>query len=98
MKCYINIITNEVVYKEEAKEYVFNKLGLTVTPKGNNGEMTLEQIENIEQTVNWYFSGNWIEEDYIEDNKQEDRYLKYLLEKDDEKYQEEICKRLIIEE
>ena len=66
MKCYRNMTTDEVVYKEEAEEYVLNKLGLTVTPKGENGEMTLEQIENIEETVSWFFSGNWIEEEIKE--------------------------------
>ena len=40
MKCYRNITTDEVVYKEEAEEYVLRKLGLTVTPLGENGEMT----------------------------------------------------------
>lgn len=62
MKCYKNMTTDEVVYKEEAEEYVLDRLGITVEPKGRNGEMTTEQIENIEETVNWFFSGNWIEE------------------------------------
>lgn len=66
MKCYRNITTDEVVYKEEAKEYVLNRLGITVVPKGQNGEMTMEQLENIEETVNWFFSGNWIEEEIKE--------------------------------
>ena len=35
-----------------------------------------------------------IEEDYIESNKDYDRYLEYLLEKDDEHYEEEIYERL----
>lgn len=66
MKCYRNITTDEVVYKEEAEEYVLNRLGITVTPKGKNGEMTAEQLENIEGTVEWFFSGNWIEEEIKE--------------------------------
>ena len=66
MKCYRNITTDEVVYKEEAEEYVLNRLGITVTPKGENGEMKVEQIENIEGTVDWFFSGNWIEEEIKE--------------------------------
>lgn len=66
MKCYRNITTDEVVYKEEAEEYVFNRLGVTITPKGENGEMTVEQLENIESTVDWFFSGNWIEEEIKE--------------------------------
>lgn len=66
MKCYRNMTTDEVVYKEEAEDYVLNRLGLTVTPKGENGEMTVEQIENIEGTVEWFFSGNWIEEEIKE--------------------------------
>ena len=52
MKCYRNITTDEVVYKEEAERYVLNRLGITVTPKGKNGEMTQEQIENIEKEKN----------------------------------------------
>ena len=66
MKCYRNITTDEVVYKEEAEEYVLNRLGVTITPKGENGEMTVEQLENIESTVDWFFSGNWIEEEIKE--------------------------------
>lgn len=66
MKCYRNITTDEVVYKEEAEEYVFNRLGVTITPKGENGEMTVEQLENIESTVDWFFSGNWVEEEIKE--------------------------------
>lgn len=68
MKCYRNITTDEVVYKEEAKEYVLDRLGITVIPKGKNGEMTQEQIENIESTVEWFFSGNWIEEEVYDDD------------------------------
>lgn len=66
MKCYRNITTDEVVYKEEAEDYVLNRLGITVIPKGENGEMTVEQLENIESTVDWFFSGNWIEEEIKE--------------------------------
>lgn len=66
MKCYRNITTDEVVYKEEVEEYVLNRLGITIIPKGENGEMTLEQTENIEETVSWFFSGNWIEEEIKE--------------------------------
>ncbi len=66
MKCYRNITTDEVVYKEEAEEYVLNRLGIKITPRGKNGEMTTEQLENIESTVDWFFSGNWVEEDIKE--------------------------------
>lgn len=66
MKCYKNITTDEVVYKEEAEEYVLNKLGIKIIPKGENGEMTVEQLENIESTVDWFFSGNWVEEEIKE--------------------------------
>lgn len=66
MKCYKNITTKEVVYEDEAEDYVLNRLGLTVTPKGKNGEMTEEQIENIQETVIWFFSGNWVEKEIKE--------------------------------
>lgn len=35
-----------------------------------------------------------IEEDYIETNNDYDSYLEYLLEKDDEQYEDEIDERL----
>ena len=77
MKCYRNITTDEVVYKEEAEEYVLRKLGLTVTPLGKNGEMTQLQLENIQETINWFFSGNWIEEDIYDEDVSD---LEYELE------------------
>ena len=51
MKFYKNITNNKIVYEDEAEEYVLDQLGITVTPKGKNGEMTLMQIENIQETV-----------------------------------------------
>ena len=35
-----------------------------------------------------------VEDDYIETNNDYDRYLEYLLEKDDEQYEDEIYERL----
>ena len=63
IKYYRHMKTDEIVYKEEAESYVLDKLGITVTPKGKHGEMTQEQIANIQETVEWYFSGNWIKEE-----------------------------------
>lgn len=67
IKFYKNITNNKIVYEDEAEEYVLDQLGITITPKGKNGEMTLMQIENIRETVEWYFSGNWIKEEVKED-------------------------------
>lgn len=72
MKCYRNMTTDEVVYKEEAKDYALQELGLmdkgkiVIIPRGENGTYTLEQIENIESTIEYFFSGNWIEEEIKE--------------------------------
>lgn len=63
---YREIGTNEIVEDFMAEDYVLNRLGITVTPKGNNGTMTLEQLDNIRETVEWFFSGNWIKEE-VED-------------------------------
>lgn len=64
-KCYQyrEMNTKEIVLEEDAENYVLDRLGITVTPKGKNGEMTSEQIENIQETVDWFFSGNWIKEE-----------------------------------
>ena len=63
---YREISTNETVEDFMAEDYVLNRLGITVTPRGNNGEMTLEQLDNIRETVEWFFSGNWIKEEVLD--------------------------------
>lgn len=64
---YKNRKTGKEVEDFMAEDYALEKLGLTVTPRGKNGEMTQEQLENIEQTVEWFFSGDWIKEEVKED-------------------------------
>lgn len=66
IKYYRHMKTDEIVYKEEAESYALNRLGITITPKGKHGEMTQDQIANIQETVEWYFSGNWIAEEIEE--------------------------------
>ena len=63
MKYYRKMFTNEIVYEIDAENYVLNELGITITPKGENGEMTEKQIKNIKETIDWFFSDNWIEEE-----------------------------------
>ncbi len=63
---YRELKTNEIVEDFMAEDYVLNRLGISITPKGNNGTMTLEQTENIKETVEWFFSGNWIKEEVEE--------------------------------
>lgn len=63
---YREMTTSEVVEDFMAEDYVLNKLGITIEPKGENGTMTIEQLENIQETVNWFFSGNWIKEEVEE--------------------------------
>lgn len=72
MKYYKEMSTGKIVYEEDAEDYVLERLGITVTPRGKNGEMTTEQIENIESTVEWFFSGNWIEEEEKDEEELED--------------------------
>ena len=60
---YKNIKTKEIVEDFMAEDYVLDKLGITIKPKGSNGEMTLEQLENVQETIDWFFSGNWIKEE-----------------------------------
>ena len=63
IKQYQHITTNEIVNKEDADEYMLQKLGLSIEAKGNNGEMTAEQIEFLTTFEEWYFSDNWILEE-----------------------------------
>lgn len=64
---YRDTTTGEIIEDFMAEDYVLEELGLTVTPKGKNGEMTIKQLENIQETVEWFFSGgNWIKEEVKE--------------------------------
>ena len=49
-----------------AEDYVIDRLGLVIMPKGENGTLTLEQQDFIDSTVEWFFSGNWIKEEVEE--------------------------------
>lgn len=69
---YRELKTNEIVEDFMAENYVLDKLGITIEPKGENGTMTLEQLENIQETVNWFFSGNWIKEEIKEVDEDDD--------------------------
>ena len=64
---YREITTGEIVEDVIAEDYVLNRLGITIKPKGKNGEMTIEQLENIQETMEWFFSGNWIKEEMEEE-------------------------------
>ena len=56
---YRNLKTNERVEEDESLDYVLKKCGLKLLEV----EDTLEQEEVKDMLVEWYFSGNWIEED-----------------------------------
>lgn len=67
MKVYKHMHSKEVVEKEDAEDYAMDQLGITIAPKGNDGALTLEQTEFISEFTEWYFSGDWIEEEVKED-------------------------------
>ena len=60
---YREFHTNVVVEDFMAEDYAMKRLGLTIEPKGKNGEFTEEQIDFKEELVEWFFSGNWIKEE-----------------------------------
>lgn len=58
VECYEHMKTHEIVPKDHSIEYVFEKLGIHITPKS---EVMQEQYDFIKDTRDWYFSGNWLE-------------------------------------
>lgn len=64
-KIFRNRKTKDFVYEEDVEEYVLDKLGITIEPKGKNGELTKEQILMINNTIEDYLYSEWNEE-YIE--------------------------------
>lgn len=64
-KIFRNRKTKDFVYEEDVEEYVLDQLGITIEPKGKNGELTEEQILMINNTIEDYLYSEWNEE-YIE--------------------------------
>lgn len=62
VKYYKHIHTDEIVYEEDAELYAMEKLGVNITAKGENRNLTEEQQQFIKEFTDWYFSGNWIVE------------------------------------
>lgn len=67
---YRNLATDEIVDEEDSVYYVLDTLGIELTPKDKDNTYTLEQQEFIENTVEWFFSGNWTKE-YIKEQVEE---------------------------
>lgn len=61
-KIFRNRKTKDFVYEEDIEEYVLDKLGITIEPKGKNGELTQEQILMINNTIEDYLYSEWNEE------------------------------------
>ena len=64
-KIFRNRKTKDFVFEEDIEEYVLDELGITIEPKGKNGELTEEQILMINNTIEDYLYSEWNEE-YIE--------------------------------
>ena len=64
-KIFRNRKTKDFVFEEDIEEYVLDQLGITIEPKGKNGELTEEQILMINNTIEDYLYSEWNEE-YIE--------------------------------
>lgn len=61
MKQYRNTQTSEIVFEEDALDYALFKLGIKLEEDINN----VEQEEFKSMITEWYYSGNWIEEDML---------------------------------
>lgn len=83
-KYYKNMKTNEKVVQEDATDYAFEKLGIKkIEPMGNNGEYTLEQIDFMKEFTDWYFSGEWTEEEITIDEPSVSEIINESCYKDD---------------
>lgn len=81
---YRNLGTNERVEEDEALDYALRKCGIQLVEV----EDTLEQEELKDMLVEWYFSGNW-----IEDNDDDVPDLEEDLEFADRVYQENLDRK-----
>ena len=80
MKCYRKMRTKEIVLEDEAREYALTELGLinngklVIIPKGKNGEYTIEQLDNLDATVDWFYSGDWYEDEIYDTENEKSVY------------------------
>lgn len=58
MLYYKSTNSDEIVFEEDALDYVLDKLKIKI--EDDNGTYDLEQQEFLNMIVEWYFSGNWI--------------------------------------
>jgi len=63
MKIYRHMKKNLKVYEDEAQDYAFEKLGISIKPMDKDGNYTQEQIDFMSEFTDWYFSGNWFEDE-----------------------------------
>lgn len=74
MKYYRNEKTKEMVSEIEAVEYELDDLGITITPKGKNGEFTQDQMIVMEELIfDWFYDSDW-KTIYLEENDGEEIY------------------------
>lgn len=74
MKYYRNDKTKEMVSEIDAVEFELYDLGITITPKGKNGEFTQDQIVVMEELIfNWFYDSDW-KTIYLEENDGEEIY------------------------
>lgn len=74
MKYYRNDKTKEMVSEIDAVEFELDDLGITITPKGKNGEFTQDQIVVMEELIfNWFYDSDW-KTIYLEENDGEEIY------------------------
>ena len=85
MKVWKKNNSKEIVLEEDAQQYVFDQLGIDVTPKGFGGAYTQEQTDWIQETIDWYFTSNDFEEQQGNYNDEDDYW-----ERNFEKYYKEV--------
>ena len=74
MKYYRNEKTKEMVSEIEAVEYELDDLGITITPKGKDGEFTQDQMVVMEELIfDWFYDSDW-KTIYLEENDGEEIY------------------------
>lgn len=80
-KVYRNIKTKEIIFEDDAKDFALDSIGVKITPKGKNGELTIEQLDMINMLVDWYYDADWIMEQYEEEDEEaEERAYRQELE------------------
>jgi hypothetical protein len=89
---YKHFKTNEIVFEEDAQEFVLDQLGMPMKPLDKHGTLTQLQVDFIGEfmgdIIEWFFS------DWVKDKVKDETEIDYEAAMRDKIYEENLDRKL----